>query len=112
MMNLNPNNRLIFELGKVIAVQGYFLLEYTPDDGRGFIAHVDKVPLIGFAFAVVENKLGMFPLTLRGLYIHEENNLPSILCPCGGVLSKDVFLDSLEDFMQAMEYKHSMSKKG
>jgi hypothetical protein len=110
-MNLTLINQQFFEIGKVIPLQGHFLLEYTPDDGRGFIAHVDKIPLIGFAFALVENRLGFFPLTLRGLHIHEEDKPPTILCPSGGVLAKDVFLDSLDDFMQAMNYKHSMDKR-
>lgn len=110
-MNLTPTNQQFFEIGKVIPLQGHFLLEYTPDDGRGFIAHVDKIPLIGFAFVVIEKRLEMFPLTLRGLYIHESDKQPTILCPCGGVLAKDVFLDTLEDFMQAMCYKYSMDKR-
>lgn len=110
-MNLTPTNIQFFELGTVITLQGHFLLEYTPDDGRGLIAHVDKIPLIGFAFALVEKRFGMFPLTPRGLYIHEEDKPPTILCPCGGVLVKDVFLDNLDDFMQAMNYKHSMDKR-
>lgn len=111
-MNLIPANQQFFELNKVIHSQGYFLLEYTPDDGRGFIAHIEKVPLIGFAFVLVEKRLEMFPLTLRGLYIHKSDKQPAILCPWGGVLAKDVILDTLEDFIQAMSYKHSVDKRG
>lgn len=115
-MNLISTNSQFFDIGKVIPLQGYFLLEYTPDDGRGCIAHVDKIPLIGFAFALVENKFGMFPLTPRGLYIYEDNKLPTILCPCGGVCSggdedHDVFMDNLADFMQAKAMLHSMGWK-
>jgi hypothetical protein len=110
-MKTTSNDQAFYELNKMMPLSGYFILEYTPDDGRGMIAHVDKIPLVGIANALIENKFGWFPVTLRGIYLHDEENPPTILCPCGGVLTKDVFLDSLDDFMQAMAYRHSMYKK-
>lgn len=100
-------NTAVFEIGQVIPLTGYFLLEYTPDDGRGRIADVDKTPLIGFATALVNNKFGIFPMTLRGLHLHAPEKRPTILCPCGGIQGNDVFFDSMSDYMQAMEYLHT-----
>lgn len=101
-----------FEIGEVIPLTGYYLLEYIPDDGRGRIAFVDKTPLIGFATAVVNNKFGIFPMTLRGFHFHAPDKPPTILCPCGGILADDVFLDDLGDYMQAMKWKHEFLKRG
>lgn len=108
-MRMPPRDSLFQEMGDVMPLAGYFLLEYVPEDGRGMPAHLDKMPLVGFVFARVKitDWFSLFPLTLRGIYIHEKNNPPTILCPCGGVLCKDVFFDSLDDYMQAMAYKHS-----
>jgi hypothetical protein len=100
-------------MGDVMPMAGYFLIEYIPDDDRGMPAHLDKMPLVGFAFAQLKitDWSSLFPLTLRGIYIHEKNNPPTILCPCGGVLHKDIFFDCLDDYMQAMAYKHAYDKE-
>lgn len=90
---------------------GYYVLEYIPDDGRGCPSHIEKTPIIGMAHVFFKNKRCLFPVTLLEVLFHEENNAPTILCPCGGVQSggeknRNVFFDSLDDFMEGMDYIH------
>lgn len=98
---------------------GHFLLEYTPDDGRGRIAHVDKMPLLGFVDCSIGNctedgfkRLRRWlPVTVNGVQYHEIDQHLTILFPCGGVQNKEGFLDFLDDFMLAMDYRHKYGLK-
>lgn len=96
-----------FEIKNTVSVPyGYFLLEYVPDDGRGFPAHTYKTLIIGFALVLMDEEIRCFPTTLHDIYFYEKGNPPTILCPCGGVQCSEVFLDDIDDFMNAMKYRH------